>query len=85
LRPEARDHLDGPLFSAVLALVYARSGETDLAIPLIERLLTVPLSDFNEANITLQDLRVRWEWDPLRSDPRFQRMLASPEPETRSE
>ncbi|MFN2476232.1 MAG: hypothetical protein ABR526_07835 [Chthoniobacterales bacterium] len=82
LRPESRDHLDGALFSGVLALVYARSGEPNQAIPLIERLLSVPFSDLNEANITLQDLRHRWQWDPLRSDPRFQKILAGPEPKT---
>jgi hypothetical protein len=27
-------------------------------------------------------LRQRWEWDPLRNDPRFQRILTSPEPKT---
>lgn len=27
-------------------------------------------------------LRLRWEWDPLRSDPRFQKILAGPEPKT---
>lgn len=32
--------------------------------------------------ITLADLRQRWEWDPLRNDPRFQKILASHEPAT---
>ena len=32
--------------------------------------------------ITLFDLRTRWEWDPLRSDPRFQKILDGPEPKT---
>jgi hypothetical protein len=30
----------------------------------------------------LADLRKRWEWDPLRKDPRFQKILADPEPKT---
>ena len=33
-------------------------------------------------NITLADLRLRWEWDSLRSNPRFQKILAGPEPKT---
>jgi len=33
-------------------------------------------------SITLSDLRTRWEWDPLRNDPRFQKILAGPEPKT---
>ena len=50
-----------------------------------ERLLSTPGAvhwpDFPN-NITLADLRLRWEWDPLRSDPRFQKILAAPEPKT---
>jgi hypothetical protein len=34
------------------------------------------------SNITLADLRLRWEWDSLRSNPRFQKILAAPEPKT---
>jgi hypothetical protein len=30
----------------------------------------------------LTDLRLRWEWDPIRNDPRFQNILAGPEPKT---
>ena len=32
--------------------------------------------------LTLSDLRLRWQWDPLREDPHFQRILAAPEPPT---
>jgi hypothetical protein len=71
----------------MLALVYARTGETDQAIALIERLLTTPgavltINSPNCYGITLMDLRLRWEWDPLRNDPRFQKILAGPEPKT---
>jgi len=55
-----------------------------LALSLVEHLLTVPgnVSDYVEANITLQELRLRWQWDPLRNDPRFQEIVAGPEPKT---
>jgi hypothetical protein len=33
-------------------------------------------------SITLAELRLRPEWDPLRKDPRFQKILAGPEPKT---
>jgi len=66
-----------------MALIYARSGEADQALNLIERLITTPGAVDNfEESITLTDLRMRWEWDPLRNDPRFQKILAGPEPKT---
>ena len=70
--------------SAALAMVYAQTGEPGKAIDLIERLLTVPTELQRGAiyNMTLVDLRFRWQWDPLRSDPRFQKLLAGPEPTT---
>ncbi len=39
LKPESKDAVDGSLMNGYLALIYARVGENDLAIPLIERLL----------------------------------------------
>jgi serine/threonine-protein kinase len=84
LTPETKDALIGPMFSAVLAMIYAQVAEADRAIALIERLVTTPGSVGNsyEASLTLQDLRHRWQWDPLRKDPRFQKILAGPEPKT---
>jgi hypothetical protein len=61
----------------------ARTGETDRAIFEIERLLITRFAvDYADDSITLSDLRTRWEWDPLQNDPRFQKILASPEPKT---
>jgi len=58
----------------MFTLICARLGDGDLAIPLIERLLRTP------HGLGLQDLRFSPDWDPLRNDPRFQKILASPEP-----
>ena len=84
LQPESSDALDGPSQQAALALVYARCGEPDRALPIIERLLTVagPGGPRGEWSITISDLRLRWQWDPLRNNPRFQKILSSPEPVT---
>ncbi len=70
--------------AANLALIYARTGETDEAIKLIEKLLTLPANLDNPAVFTMTqaDLKWRWVWDPLRSDPRFQKILEGPEPKT---
>ncbi len=80
----ASDPLEKNDASAALALIYARTGESDRAIELIEHLLTVPADLFVVTNydITLAELKWRWEWDPLRKDPRFQKILAEPEPKT---
>ena len=60
-----------------------KGNVTDEAISRIERLLTTPFAvDYDDASITLSDLKQRWEWDPLRKDPRFQKILAGPEPKT---
>ena len=76
LKPESKDAVDGSLVSGYLALIYARVGENDLAIPLIERLLKTPGAvDSANYSITLNDLKYRWEWDPLRDDPRFQKLV----------
>jgi TolB-like protein/Flp pilus assembly protein TadD len=85
LEPVSKDALRGPGHQANLALVYARTGETDQAITLIERLLSTPaaISDSGgPETITLANLRLGWLWDPLRQDPRFQKILAGPEPKT---
>ena len=76
LMPESKDADEAPDYASNLALVYARTGEADQAIALIEQLLTKP------NGLTLAELRLRWEWDPLRNDPRFKKILAGPEPKT---
>ncbi len=72
------------LLSSALAMVYAQTNEPDKAIDLIEHLLTVPceLQGGTIYNMTLTDLKWRWQWDPLRSHPRFQKILAGSEPVT---
>jgi serine/threonine-protein kinase len=84
LTPETKDALAGVIFSTVLAKIYAQVGESERAIALIERLLTTPsaVSHNYDGSLTLHDLRHRWQWDPLRNDPRFQKILAGPEPKT---
>jgi tetratricopeptide (TPR) repeat protein len=81
LKPESKDAVDGSLLSGYLALIYARVGENDLAIPLIERLLKTsgPVDSANYA-ITVNDLKYRWEWDPIRDDPRFKQLVAETTP-----
>ena len=84
ITPVSEDAVEGHQWLCNLALIHARLGDADRAIRMIESLLRQPgcVSPLNEACMTLWDLRLRWQWDPLRKDPRFQKILAGPEPET---
>jgi len=57
-----------PAAEIALAQIQARFGDIDSAIAAIPHLLEVP------AGITRADLRFNPFWDPLRGDPRFQKL-----------
>ena len=77
LKPIEKDATDGAIVLAYLALIYARVDEPNQAISLIDHLLKTPGAvDSVNYSITLNDLKYRWEWDPLRADPRFQKLLS---------
>jgi TolB-like protein len=81
LRPESQDALDGTIMNAVLAMIYARTGENARALELLRHLLAVPGAvDAANYSITQQDLRSRFEWDPIRNDPEFQKLIAQKRP-----
>jgi tetratricopeptide (TPR) repeat protein len=80
LVPE-NDAIERPQYLANLALVYALTGETEKAVTLLEQLLTTPTLWGSSGPITLTQLR-SWKWDSLRTNPRFQKILAGPEPKT---
>jgi serine/threonine-protein kinase len=78
LLPESQDAMSGPWISGFLAMIYARAGDLDSALPLLEHLLTSPAYiDYTNCSITYNDLRRRWQWDPVRIDPRFQKLIAT--------
>src|SRR5204862_1632044 len=83
LKPISHDVIEGAVVEDFYTLICVYVGEKDKAISRIERLLTVPFAvDYADESVTLSDLRQRWEWDPLRNDPRFQKIIAGPEPKT---
>ena len=68
----ATDALSKPLAEQYLAIIQAESGDIDSAIAALPHLLEVPNGE------TIGDLRVSPTWDPLRKDPRFQKLCQEP-------
>ena len=66
------DAYDGPQITIGLAQVLAWAGENDRSLDLIKHSLSTP------NGVTVPLLKLDPAWDPLRSDPRFQQLLAQP-------
>ena len=61
----------GPILATNLAAIYAQVGERDLALEQLARLIEVPNGP------TPGTLRIEPEWDALRGDSRFDKIVAS--------
>ncbi len=70
IMPVSSDALDGPIYLENLAMVYAMVGERDAACDILEKLLATP------SGSSVGMLRLDPSWAPLRSFPRFQKLLA---------
>jgi TolB-like protein/Tfp pilus assembly protein PilF/class 3 adenylate cyclase len=64
------DALVKPFAETSLAIVQAQTGDIDSAIAALPHLLEVPNGE------TVGSLRINPLWDPLRKDPRFQKLVA---------
>ena len=71
LVPIAKDSTDGPPVVFHLALIYAWTGERDLAIEQLEIVSKIPTGP------TYGDAASGSVWDSLRGDPRFEKIVAS--------
>jgi TolB-like protein/Tfp pilus assembly protein PilF/predicted Ser/Thr protein kinase len=71
LAPIAKDSLDGADVLYFYAVICAWTGEHDLAIEQLETLAKIP------AGVCYGDIRLDPNWDPLRGDPRFEKIVAS--------
>jgi serine/threonine-protein kinase len=80
--PIEKDALYGPAPIEMLALVAAQMGEPDRAIAALQKLLSVPYLSTLASNVPLTPALLRLDpmFDPLRNDPRFQKLVASPAP-----
>ena len=79
--PIEKDALDWARPNRILARVAARMGEPDRAIAALQKLLSIPYDGqwLQSVPLTPALLRLDPMFDPLRSDPRFEK-LASPAP-----
>jgi len=77
LRPSV-DAVVGASFEEALARIKARFGDTDGAIADLRRLLGTNYLGPEQIALTPALLRLDPAWIPLRNDPRFEKLLASP-------
>ena len=76
LLPSGKDAVDGPRAEENLAFVEVLVGDKNGAIPRLQHLLQIPYNNC----LTPALLRLNPQWDPLRGDPRFQKLCEEKQP-----
>ena len=69
--PVTKDMMAGGVVLANLAIIYAWTGEKDLALTQLATAIRFPSSNF----LSYGQLKLHPYWDPLRGDPRFEKLL----------
>ena len=75
LLPAGKDAINGGLLLEYLAVIYAWTGETDRALQQLEIVTKIP------CDVSYGQLRLHPYWDPLRGDPRFDKIVQSLAPD----
>ena len=80
--PTEKDALDGPASIEFLARVAAGLGDADRAIAALQKLISTPYAGplGPSAPLTPALLRLDSMFDPLRNDPRFQKLCEEKQP-----
>jgi serine/threonine protein kinase/Tfp pilus assembly protein PilF len=81
--PTEKDAMAGPAPIEILARVAAQTGEPGRAVAALQKLLSIPYAGplvTQNVPLTRALLRLDPMFDPLRNDPRFQKLVASPAP-----
>jgi len=80
--PIEKDALTGPIPIEIFARVAAQMGEPDRAIAALQKLLSIPYTGLVGLGSPLTPALLRLDpmFDPLRNDPRFQKLATSPAP-----
>ena len=76
LLPVSKDTFDGPDILARVAGILAQVGETSRALDLLEQVIKMPGAP-SLTRPCYGRLQLDEVWDPLRSDPRFEKIVAS--------
>src|SRR5438093_2893855 len=71
LMPVSKNSIEGPQLIKYLALIYAWTGDKDRAFKRLEKAAKLP------SYLSYGQLRLDPIWDPLRGDPRFDKIVAS--------
>ena len=75
LMPREKDLTNGQMLIGYFAVIAAWAGEKDLAIEQLNAALPLPGAAFNITSYGV--LKLMPFWDPLRGDPRFEKIVAS--------